>query len=288
MTGGARRAGPVDGARRDGPGPVMLGLAAEALGRLAVGPGTRLLDVHAGSGGLSIAAARRGAEVLAVDPAPSAIERLQVRARSEGLDLAVRVMEDRATVPTDDQLDVVASMHGVSQSPDLGRCLEEMVRVTRPGGRVLIVALGSPGRAEFLTYLTGAVQATVPDLVHATDPSPRIPGSSPGRGGPPSPPRRSGPFQVADPAALARHMIDVGLGDVRVVTATWELPLESASHLWDLATGEIPVVAELVVALSPAQVGEVKRVLEGMLRERSGGRPGAVLTAAVNIGTGTR
>lgn len=300
MIGGARRTGPVGGDPGDGSGPVTLGLAVEALEGLRVGRGTRLLDVHAGTGGLSIAAARRGAEVLAVDPAPGPISRLEARGRSEGLDLAGRVMAGRALDLADARFDVVASMHGVSQSRELGRCLQEMVRVARSGGRILIVALGSPAGAEFLTYLTGALHAAVPGMVPSPGPRQATPtrpsAEGPRAGGRPSAdrdppprlsPRQPGPFQVADPATLARRMTAAGLTDVRVGTTTWHLPLHSATHLWHLATTEIPVAAGLVAALSPPQAGEVRRVLEGMLRERSGGRPGAVLTAAVNIGTGT-
>lgn len=59
--------------------------AEEALNRVEIGTGTRFLDVACGSGAVSIPAAGRGAQVTAVDLAPTMIERLNARAQAEGL-----------------------------------------------------------------------------------------------------------------------------------------------------------------------------------------------------------
>lgn len=48
-----------------------------------------------------------------------------------------------------------------------------------------------------------------------------------------------------------------------------------------------PLAVQITAALTPAQITDTREVLDGMLRERSGGSPSAVLTAAMNIGTGT-
>ena len=63
--------------------PENMVLGKEVVRRLGLRPGTRLLDVAAGSGGLSIPAARIGADVVATDLAPAMIERLNARARAE-------------------------------------------------------------------------------------------------------------------------------------------------------------------------------------------------------------
>src|SRR5918994_4103427 len=73
--------------------PTHMWLANEGLRRAGLGPGMRFLDVAAGSGALSIPAARLGARVLSADIAPVMLERLEARARSEGLDIETRVMD---------------------------------------------------------------------------------------------------------------------------------------------------------------------------------------------------
>ncbi|WP_216853164.1 class I SAM-dependent methyltransferase [Phytoactinopolyspora halotolerans] len=67
------------------------------LHRLDIHPGVRFLDVACGSGALAIPAARRGAEVVAVDIAPTMIERLRARAEADGLSrIEGRVMNGEA------------------------------------------------------------------------------------------------------------------------------------------------------------------------------------------------
>jgi hypothetical protein len=74
---------------------------------------------------------------------------------------------------------------------------------------------------------------------------------------------------------------------VRVDTITWETEFDSVQHLWRVFTASNPIGAQMVAGLSDEQRVEVTQVLEGMLRERSAGAPGAVLRAEVNIGIGT-
>jgi ubiquinone/menaquinone biosynthesis C-methylase UbiE len=246
--------------------PENLVLGKEIVRRLGLRPGTRLLDVAAGSGALSIPAARTGADVVATDLAPAMIERLNARARAEGLStLCGRVMDGHALDLDDDAFDVAVSMNGVSLFPDMARGLAELVRVTRPGGRVVVVAPGPIETVEFIAFVICAVQATVPGVTR-----------------PPSL-----PFQAADPEVLRERLADAGLRNVRIETIAWELAFDSAVHLWNLFTAGNPIGAQLAAGLSDAQRAEVIQVLDGMLRERSAGAPGAVLRAELNIGTGT-
>lgn len=238
--------------------------------RLDVRPGTRFLDVAAGSGAVSIPAARRGAEVLAVDIAPTMIERLTARARAQGLtSLAGRVMDGQAMELADDSFDVSASLHGVSLFPDLGGGLAEMVRVTRPGGTVLVVAFGALSKAEFLGFFLKSIMAAVP-----------------GFAGPPMDPPPL-PFQLASPDRFRQALAAAGLSDVGVDTVTWDMPFRSGTHLWDAVAASNPIGAQLAAGLTATQAADARQVLDGLLRERSGGEPGAVLHVEVNIGLGT-
>src|SRR5690606_27753167 len=142
----------------------------------------RVLDVAAGSGALSIPAARRGAQVLATDISQQMITLLQNRARAEGLvNLDARVMDGNAMDLPDNTFDVTVSQNGVSVFPDFVQGLSEMARVTRPGGRVVVVCFGPVQRAEFLTFFMAALTAVAPDFC----------------GLPTNPPPL--PFQIADP-----------------------------------------------------------------------------------------
>jgi ubiquinone/menaquinone biosynthesis C-methylase UbiE len=252
--------------------PISIRHGESALDRLDMGPGTRFLDVAAGSGALSIPAGRRGARVVAIDIAPTMIERLTARARAEGLvNVGGRVMDFHALDLPDKHFDVTASQNGVTMSPDLAAGLAEMVRVTKPGGTVLVVAFGALRKAEFLAFFVGAVRAAVPGFTGGlpTDPPPP-------------------PFQLADPQKFGDTLAAVGLTQVAVDTVTWDMPVGSAAHLWDQVTSSNPIGTRLAAGLSDGQRADVATVLDGMLRERSGGPPGAVLHAEINIGTGTR
>lgn len=251
--------------------PLTMSLANDVLSRVDLGPGMLVLDVAAGSGALSIPAARTGARVVAVDIAPTMIERLDVRAHQEGLaNLEGRVMDGADLDLEDDTFDLAMSMNGVSLFPDLPGGLRELVRVTKPGGRVLIAAFGPPPKAEFIGFLLGALQAAIPGFT----------------GLPMDPPPL--PFRLADPERMNRGLVDAGLTDVRVEIVTGTMAFQSATHLWDTVTNSNPIGSMLVADLTQEQATEVQQVLDRMLRERSGGGPAAVLNIEINVGIGTK
>lgn len=250
--------------------PVTMALGDELAQRLDVGRGTQLLDVAAGSGALAIPAARRGAEVWAVDIAPTMVERLRARISAEGLtNVRPLVMDGRTLDLPDGSFDMAASLNGVSLFPDLGRGLSEMVRVTRRGGRVMVAAFGPPQRAEFLAFFLAALQSTVPGFTPPLMDAPL-------------------PFQLAQPDRMRRVLVGAGLRAVNVASISWSMAFRSGDHLWDVVTSSNPIGAELVAELTDEQRTKVRQVLDGMLRDRSGGRPGATLLAELNVGTGTK
>jgi ubiquinone/menaquinone biosynthesis C-methylase UbiE len=245
-------------------------LAEDVLRRADLRPGMQLLDVASGSGALSIPAARIGADVLAVDISPAMIEHLKSRALKEGLsNLEARVMDGHALELEDDSFDIAASQFGVMLFPDLPRGLDEMVRVTKPGGQVLIVAMGAPTQAEFLTFFLSAMQSAVPGFT----------------GLPMDPPPL--PFQVADPEVLRQRMAEASLEEVRVDRGTHKIEVQSGQELWDWVVNSNPIGAQLVADLTEEQRAGVRQALDGMLRERVRDNGSAVLSSPVNIGIGT-
>ena len=96
----------------------------------------RVLDVAAGNGNATLAAARRGCRVTSTDYVAALLERGAERAHAERLDVSFQVA-DAETLPFEDaSFDVVLSTFGVMFSPDHARSASELARVCRPGGRI--------------------------------------------------------------------------------------------------------------------------------------------------------
>lgn len=249
--------------------PTHFWIGDEALRRAGLAKGMRFLDVAAGSGALSIPAARLGAHVQATDLSPQMLGRLEARARKEGLaGIDVRVMDGHALEFEDHTFDVAGSQYGVMLFPDLPRAVAEMTRVVKPGGRVLLVVYGPPAQVEFLAFFIGAIQTVIPGFAGLPADLPPL------------------PFQVANAEKLRRRLAEAGLRDIRVETVVQQTPFESGRHLWDWVVNSNPIGAGLVTGLTEAQGLAVREVLDGMLRERAGQDGAAVLTDQSHIGIG--
>jgi len=96
----------------------------------------RVLDVAAGNGNATLAAARRGAHVTSTDYVDTLLERGAERARSERLDVKFQVADAEALPFADASFDAVLSTFGVMFAPDQARAAAEMARVCRSGGRI--------------------------------------------------------------------------------------------------------------------------------------------------------
>ena len=121
---------------------------AEALAAIVdIRPATRVLDVAAGNGNFSIAAAQRGAYVTASDLTPKMIELGRARTAAEGLNIDWQEADAEQLPYPDDHYDVVASVFGAMFAPRPERVAAELFRVTKPGG---VVAMANYARAGFL------------------------------------------------------------------------------------------------------------------------------------------
>ena len=96
----------------------------------------KVLDVAAGSGNASLAAARRYADVTATDYVPSLLEQAQHRAEADGIRMRTLVADAENLPFADGEFDVVLSTYGVMFSPNQERAAAEMARVTKSGGRI--------------------------------------------------------------------------------------------------------------------------------------------------------
>lgn len=145
-----------------------------------------------------------------------------------------------------------------------------MVRVTVPGGKVVIAALGPPQKAEFLGLFLAALEATVPGVSGFPDDPPPV------------------QFQLADPARLCERLTEAGLAEITLETLTFGLNFRSAEHFWGFLMSSNPMGRILVSGLTEKQRSDLREVVAGMLRERSAGKSEAVLNIDLNIGIGTR
>lgn len=269
---------PVEAWDRIAPGydrtntPTQMWLGQEGLRRADVRSGTRFLDVAAGSGALSIPAARLGARVLAVDQSAKMLELLTARARSEGLDVRTRVMDGHALQLEDASFDVAGSQFGVMVFPDMPKGVREMARVVVPRGRVLVTAYGDPHKIDFLAFFVRAVRSVRPDF----------------EGPPPEPPPL--PFQLQDPARLQQVLVDSSLEQVRVDTVTEATEFRSGDELWDWIVWSNPIVESILgdLAVTQAERAVIRSTAHTLVNERAAGRQTATLTNPVNIGVGTK
>ena len=130
--------------------------------------GSLVLDVAAGNGNASLAAARRWCDVVSTDYVASLLESGRRRAQAEGQ--IVRFQEaDAESLPfADGAFDVVVSTFGVMFAPDQERAARELVRVCKPGGRI---GLASWTPESVMGQLCGLIGACAPPAAGVKSPA---------------------------------------------------------------------------------------------------------------------
>jgi len=101
-------------------------------------PGERVLDVACGTGNAALAAARRGARAVGVDPAEALLGLARERAAALGAEATFNVGDALAVPVADGEFDAAVSVFGVIFAPDADRAAAELLRAVRSGGRVVL------------------------------------------------------------------------------------------------------------------------------------------------------
>jgi SAM-dependent methyltransferase len=198
-------------------GPTLeawLGVATERmLDAAGVTAGSRVLDVAAGAGGQSLAAARRtgrSGRVLATDISPRILTYAAAAAGREGLP-HVEVLEadgEELDALAEGSFDAVISRLGLIYLPDQRRALAGMRRALRPGGRIAAVVYSTPDRNRFFSVPVSIIRT---------------------RAGLPAPePGQPGPFSLGGPGVLAAALAEAGFRDVAVDAVAAPLCLPAA------------------------------------------------------------
>ena len=139
---------------------------ARAVELAAVGPGSRVIDVATGTGDLARALARAvapGGEVVACDFS----ERMLERARRKAPKLRFEWADALSLPYASDSFDAATVGFGVRNFADLGRGIDEMVRVVRPGGRVVILEITQPTREPLAGFYRTWFDRLVPSIGRA-------------------------------------------------------------------------------------------------------------------------
>jgi SAM-dependent methyltransferase len=135
--------------------------AEEFVGRLALKPGMKVLDVACGTGNLAIPAAKGGADVTGIDIAPNLIEQAQARATAQGVNAVFEIGDAEALPYDDDSFDIVMTMFGAMFAPRPDVTATELIRVCKPGG-LIAMANWTPEAFTGQMFKTGAKHVPPP------------------------------------------------------------------------------------------------------------------------------
>jgi demethylmenaquinone methyltransferase / 2-methoxy-6-polyprenyl-1,4-benzoquinol methylase len=180
-----------------------------------VGPGSHALDVATGTGDLAIELARRGAEVTGLDFSERMLE--LARGKAPGVEW---VQGDALDLPYGDgEFDAVTVGFGARNFSDLDKGLREMARVTRPGGRVVVLEITTPQKPPLSWFFRLWFDRVVPALG-------RVAGDPDAYAYLPSSVRR-----FPGPLELGAGLAESGLEDVRwVLTAGGIIAIHSGTR----------------------------------------------------------
>jgi SAM-dependent methyltransferase len=223
--------------------------AIELAQRSRLGAGTEVLDVAAGNGNFAIAAARRGATVIATDLTPAMVE--LGRSRSTALGVSIEWLEaDAEELPFPDaRFDVVGSVFGAMFAPDPERVAKELFRVTKRGG---LVAMANYGPKGFLPRFTAMMAER----------------------GPAPPPGMHSPFEWGDTDTV--HARFAGLtGSIEVYPQALTFEFESLDAGWDFWERTNPPLMAMLTTLDADQAAQIRedgKKLFAELNQSAGGR----------------
>lgn len=235
-------------------GPLLsrwLGPATERMFDLAqVGEGARVLDVAAGAGEQSLAAARRvgpQGHVLATDLSPRILEHAERAARLAGLGhVATRVADGEALEALDaGPFDAVISRVGLIYFPDRRRALQGMRARLRAGGRTAAIVYAAADRNAFFSVPVAIIRRRA-----------KLP---------PPAPEQPGPFSLGDPQVLAQAFIDAGYRDVHVEAVDAPLRLTSAAECLQFEQESFGALHQMLAALPDTEQDAVWDEIEEAL-----------------------
>jgi ubiquinone/menaquinone biosynthesis C-methylase UbiE len=203
--------------------------------------GERVLDVAAGNGNATLAAARRWCEVTSTDYVPALLERGRERAAAERLNGIEFQEADVEALPFDDgSFDAVLSTFGCMFAPNASRAAAEMIRVCRPGGRIAMANWTPQG---FIGQVFRTVGAFVPP-----------------------------PAGVASPAlwgttARIAELFEASAADIVSVPRRFVFRYRSPEHMLEILRGYYGPILKAFAALEPGGREDLATAMLGLMRQ---------------------
>lgn len=233
-----------------------LGAATERmLDDVQLSAGARVIDVAAGAGGQTLAAARRvgpTGHVLATDISPAILEFAAAEASRAGLSTVSTLEadgEDLSAVGSG-TFDAAISRVGLIYFPDQHRALEEICRTLRPGGRLSAVVYSTPERNGFFSIPVGIIRRRA-----------QLPAPGPGL---------PGPFSLGGPGVAEAAYRRAGLVDVTVTTVPSPVRLASAAECVRFEQESFGALHQMLSGLDEAGRADAWREIEEALGQFEG------------------
>ena len=200
--------------------------------------GSRVLDVAAGNGMASLAAARRWCDVTSTDYVPALLERGQARATAEGMEIEFREA-DAENLPFDDNsFDAVLSTFGVMFTPNQERAAAELIRVCKPKGRIGLANWTPDG---FIGQVFKTLGKHVPPVAGTRSPA------------------------VWGTSARLHDMFDAGARSIRTESRLFKFRYRSPSHFLDVFKTYYGPVLKAFAALDPAKQEDLHNDLHALI-----------------------
>lgn len=235
-------------------GPILeewLGDATELMLDLAsIGPGSRVLDVAAGAGGQTIAAARRAGSVLATDISLEILQYAKASATSLGLDNVEILQADGETLSLPPSFDAAISRVGLIYFPNQDRALSGIRGSLKPGGKFATITYSTPTNNKFFSIPVGIARRRA-----------NLPAPLPGQ---------PGPFSLGEDGVLEEVLERAGFVQIEVHKVDSPLRMESAAEYIRFARESFGALHLLLASLTEAERAEAWREMEDELRSFEG------------------
>ena len=201
-----------------------------AISRLAPQPGEKVLDVAAGTGVFSLAAAKSGADVLATDFAEGMVQHIQDRVDNALIhNIQTSVMDGQALTVDDGSYDISASIFGLIFFPDMDKGFTELKRILKPGGRCAVACWDFPENFDMMRLLKQSIESAAPEF--------EMPTQTPVWA------------RMVGEQQLKEKFQQAGFSNIDVETLDGQLTLDSVEDFWSIFISSSPPMISLFSAL---------------------------------------